>query len=83
MYLLGQAGIGVRGLVPAHTAHAVQCHTSPPPHRRCAGAHILEARSVSLDASRHNSTLTKILDEQLFRGAFVTLAPLFLPESSL
>ena len=42
------------------------------------GAHIPEARSVSLDASRHNSTLTKILDEPTFRGVFVTFAPLFL-----
>ena len=45
------------------------------------GAHIPEARSVSLDASRHNSTLTKILDEQLFGARFVTLAPLFLLKS--
>ncbi len=38
----------------------VQCRISPPPHRRCAYAHILKTRSLSLDASRHNSSFARV-----------------------
>lgn len=41
---------------------AVQCRPVRQVHRLPSRPHILKARSVSLDASRHNSTVAKILE---------------------